>query len=314
MAKRQVEFEGESGVTLRGWLFVPKGSEGPHPAISMCHGFAAVKEHGLERFAEVFCEAGFVVLVHDHRNFGESDGQPRGDIDPWMQIKDWRRAISFVESQREVDSERIGIWGTSFSGGHALVLAATDRRVRCVVSQVPTISGFEQSRRRVSPDAAPAFLAMLTEDMRSQHRGAEPRYQAVTSQNADELAAYRSPDAVAFYTQDVGKASWDNKVTLRSTLAARMYEPGVWAPRVSPTPLLMIVATDDRITMTDLELQAYESALQPKQLELISGGHFQPYEAAFTSASSAATDWFAKHLQPQPQRESQLISNFSRSK
>lgn len=180
--KHSIEFLGESGVTLRGWLYLPDSSEKPLPAISMCHGFAAVKEHGLEPFAQAFAQAGFVVLVHDHRNFGASDGEPRNDIDPWAQVMDWRRAVSYLESHPKVDRQRIGIWGTSFSGGHALVLAATDRRVRCVVSQVPTISGFEQSRRRVSPDAAPGFLETLSDDLREQHYGGAPRYQAVVSQ------------------------------------------------------------------------------------------------------------------------------------
>jgi dipeptidyl aminopeptidase/acylaminoacyl peptidase len=75
-----------------------------------------VKEHALERFARAFAEAGFVVLVHDHRNFGSSDGAIRHDIDPWRQIADWRRAISLIESLPEVDADRIGVWGTSYAG------------------------------------------------------------------------------------------------------------------------------------------------------------------------------------------------------
>ena len=123
MAKRQdVEFTAEGGVTLRGWLFEP-AEPGPHPGITMAHGFAGVKEHGLERFARLFADAGFVVLVHDHRGFGASDGAPRYDVDPWVQIADWRRAISFLESHPAVDPERIGLWGTSYAGGHAIVLA-----------------------------------------------------------------------------------------------------------------------------------------------------------------------------------------------
>jgi fermentation-respiration switch protein FrsA (DUF1100 family) len=262
----------------------------------MCHGFAAVKEHRLERFARAFAEAGFVVLVHDHRNFGASDGTPRQDIDPWAQIADWRRAISYLEAHPEVDAGRIGIWGSSFSGGHALVLAATDQRVKCVVSQVPTISGFEQSRRRVSPDALPGLLSTLADDLRAQHRGNPPRLQAVVSADPTALAAYRSPDAIAFYSQDLGGADWTNTVTLRSTFAARTYEPGVWVSRISPTPLMMVIATDDRLTMTDLELDAYERALEPKRLVLVPGGHFDPYDAGFAVASKAATDWFAQHL------------------
>jgi dienelactone hydrolase len=64
-------------------------------------------------------------LVHDHRNFGTSGGDLRGDIDPWLQIRDWRRAISFLEARPEVDPTRIGLWGTSDAGGHALVLGAS---------------------------------------------------------------------------------------------------------------------------------------------------------------------------------------------
>jgi dienelactone hydrolase len=65
-----------------------------------------------------FAEAGFVVLVHVHRNFGSSEGAIRHDIDPWRQIADWRRAISFLESMPEVDATRIGVWGTSCAGRH----------------------------------------------------------------------------------------------------------------------------------------------------------------------------------------------------
>jgi fermentation-respiration switch protein FrsA (DUF1100 family) len=298
ITKSNIEFQGEDNIMLRGWLFTPAASESPSPAISMCHGFAAVKEHGLEQFARKFAEAGFVVLVHDHRNFGESDGLPRQDIDPWRQVSDWQRAISFLETIPGVDPERIGIWGSSYSGGHALIIAANDRRVKCVVSQVPTISGFEQSRRRLSPDAMPGYLNTLTNDLREQHRGGTPRIMAIASADLNELAAYRAADSIAFYTQPLGGADWENKVTLRSTRAARMYEPGIWINRISPTPLMMIVATNDGLTLTDLELEAYERALEPKRLLLVSGGHFVAYGTAFKKASDGALDWFRLHLNP----------------
>jgi cephalosporin-C deacetylase-like acetyl esterase len=83
--RRDVEFEVEGRDRLRGWLFLPSKRAGPLPAISLAHGYAGVKEHGLERFAHAFAEAGFVALVHDHRNFGASDGTIRHDIDPWRQ-------------------------------------------------------------------------------------------------------------------------------------------------------------------------------------------------------------------------------------
>lgn len=294
--RHDIEFTGEGAVTLRGWLFQPTGP-GPHPAITMAHGFAGVKEHGLERFARYFADAGFVVLVHDHRGFGASDGAPRHDIDPWAQIADWRRAISFLESRPDVDPQRIGVWGTSYAGGHAIVLGATDRRLRAVVAQVPTISGYQQSLRRVPPDQVANLQAQFIENDRAEFRGESPALQAVVSDDAGVPAAYRSSDAIAFYTQPTTPENvWHNSVTVRSTRAARMYEPGIWVDRVSPTPLLMIVGLQDTVTVTDVALAAYERALQPKKLVTIPGGHFDPYLGKFDQAAGAARDWFTRHL------------------
>ncbi|MFI5610881.1 alpha/beta hydrolase [Amycolatopsis sp. NPDC051903] len=293
--RTDVAFAGEDGATLRGWLFVP-GAPGPRPAITMAHGYAGVKEQGLEPFAKAFAEAGFVVLVHDHRSFGTSDGTPRQDVDPWRQIADWRRAITYLEARPEVDAGRIGLWGTSYAGGHALVLGATDRRLKAVVAQVPTISGVEQGLRRVPPDAVAALEHAFAEDDRAVGRGEPPRSQAIVSADPAVPASYRAPDAVEFYLQDIPEGIWDNQVTVRSTRAARMYEPGAWISRVSPTPLLLVVALGDTITVTDLALAAYERALQPKKLELIPGGHFDPYVAEFARSSAAARSWFAEHL------------------
>ncbi|MGW7427527.1 alpha/beta hydrolase [Streptomyces sp. NPDC054813] len=296
MSQREnVEFEADGGVRLRGWLFLPDGP-GPHPAITMAHGYAGVKEHGLEPFAQTFAENGFAVLVHDHRGFGASDGTPRQDVDPWRQIADWRRAISYLESRPEVDPARIGLWGTSYAGGHAIVLGATDRRLRAVIAQVPTISGFEQGLRRMAPEAIAGLEAAFDEDERAQLRGEAPRSQAIVGSDPAVPASYRTQEAIDFYLQPKPNGVWDNKVTVRSTRAARMYEPGVWVARVSPTPLLMVVALNDTVTVTDLALAAYERALEPKRLATIPGGHFDPYVKQFDKASGAAVEWFREHL------------------
>jgi uncharacterized protein len=294
--RRDVEFKVEGGDRLRGWLFAPTAAAGPRPAISMAHGYAAVKEHGVEIFARAFADAGFVVLLHDHRNFGASDGIVRQDVDPWRQISDWRRAISFLESQPEVDAARIGVWGTSYAGGHVLVLGATDRRIKAVVAQVPTISGYEQGLRRIPPDMVATIESAFVEDEHAQFRGEPPRRQAIVSSDPAIAASYRSKDAIDFYLQPLPKGIWQNSVTVRSTRGARMYEPGAWIARVSPTPLLMVVAMNDVITVTDLALAAFERALQPKELVTIAGGHFDPYLGQFPAASAAAVAWFKKHL------------------
>jgi hypothetical protein len=108
---------------------------------------------------------------------------------------------------------------------------------------------------------------------------------------------------------------WEDEINLRSTRAARMYEPGNWISRVSPTSLLLIVARNDRMTVTDLALAAYERALEPKRLVLIPGGHFDPYLVGFQEAEAAATAWFRAHLrnpdadhsQPEPNTKEKTL-------
>ena len=164
--RQDIEFDAE-GTTLRGWLYVPDGASGPAPTIVMCHGYSAVKELFLDAFAEVFCEAGFCALVYDNRNLGASDGEPRQEIDPWAQVRDYRHAITYARTRDEVDRDRIGIWGSSYSGAHVLVVGAIDRRVKCVVAQVPLISGHENARRLVRAD----LIAPTHADVRRRPRG-----------------------------------------------------------------------------------------------------------------------------------------------
>jgi len=123
-----------------------------------------------------------------------------------------------------------------------------------------------------------------------------PRRQAIVSGDPSVAAAYRSQGAIDFYLQPIPAGLWENEITLRSTRAARMYEPGLWISRVSPTPLLLVVAREDKLTVADLALAAYEPALEPKRLALIPGGHFAPYLDQFPLAAAAATEWFREHL------------------
>ena len=262
----------------------------------MAHGYAGTKYHGIEPFAEGFAQAGFAVLLHDHRGFGDSGGEPRQDVNPWQQIADWRCAISYLQDRPEADEGRIGLWGTSFAGGHAIVLGATDRRLKAVVAQVPTTDGHAAGLRRVSPDATADLEASFAADERAQLRGAPPATQPIVNAEGAPASSYGSADAAGFYLQPVPEGVWENAVTLRSTRWARMYAPGEFASRVSPTPLLMVVADRDTTSLTDLALPTCEHALEPKQLVMIDGGHFDPHHDAFETASSASIDWFNTHL------------------
>jgi hypothetical protein len=301
--RKDIEFNAE-GVVLRGWLYLPDGTPTPVPTVVMAHGFSALKEQYLDDFAKVFEKAGLATLVFDNRNFGASEGEPRQEIDPIQQVRDYRHAITFARTLPEVDRDRIGIWGTSYSGGHVLMVGAIDRRVKCVVSQVPTISGPLASLRRVRPDLVPSVLAAFDKDRETRFLGGAPVMIPVAAEDPAAPCALPGSDSWQFFATSRDRApEWRNEITLRSGEMAREYEPGAWVSKISPTPVLMIVATRDTLTPTDLILDAFERALAPKKLELLDGGHFVPYVEKFDQASAAARDWFLEHLTSARDRE-----------
>jgi fermentation-respiration switch protein FrsA (DUF1100 family) len=295
--RTDIQFDAD-GVTLRGWLYTPDGTSGPAPTIVMAHGYSAVKEMYLDRFAEAFASAGLASVVYDNRNFGASDGEPRQEIDPWEQVRDYRDAITYATTLPEVDSERIGIWGSSYSGGHVLVVGAIDRRVKCVVAQVPLISGHMNFRALVRADFIAGFQAMFNADRAARFLGDTPAMVPVV--DADPLApsALPTPDSYTWFTETGASRapSWRNEVTLRSVEMFTEYEPGTYLPWISPTPLLMCVAETDHLTVADIAIDAYDRAREPKRLVILPGGHFDAYVAGFDVASAAAVEWFTQHL------------------
>jgi hypothetical protein len=299
--RQDVEFDAE-GVTLRGWLYTPDGGGASAPTVVMAHGFSAVKEMYLDRFAESFAEAGLAALVFDNRNFGASDGEPRQEIDPWAQVRDYRHAITYAGSRAEVDRDRIGIWGSSYSGGHVLVVAAIDRRVKAVVSQVPLVSGHDNFRALVRSDFIPLFRGLFDADREARYRGEPPAMVPVVDEDPLAPSALPTPDSFAWFTRthEERAPSWRNEVTLRSVELFTEYEPGTYLPWISPTPLLMCVAEGDVLTPTDIAIAGYERAREPKRLEVLPGGHFDAYVDGFDPASTAAREWFVQHLVRRP--------------
>lgn len=300
MVREDVEFPTEDGVTLRGWLYRPQEGSGPFPLIVMAHGFSATKEMHLDDFAEVFSAAGFLVLVYDNRNLGASDGEPRGELDPWQQVRDYRTAITWATARDDVDASRVGVWGSSYSGGHVLVVAAQDRRVRCVVSQVPLISGYENARRLIRSDHLAPLRAAFDADRAARYAGEPPAMiPVVYSEDPAEACALPTADSHDFFLGPVLEraTTWRNEVTLRSVEMFTEYEPGDALPRITPTPLLMVVAAEDHLTVVDLSTRAFARAYEPKRLLLLPGGHFDAYVGeAFQISSAAQRDWFVTHL------------------
>ena len=153
--------------------------------------------------------------------FGASDaapGKPRQEIDPWEQIRDYQHAITYAQGRDDVDADRIGVWGSSYSGAHAYVVAAIDRRVKAVSGQVPLVSGRRAFESCVRIDHWEPTWEAFTADRLARARGRGAGDDAggrPTTRPAP--AALPTADSYEFFTrtQSDRAPAWGNEVTLR---------------------------------------------------------------------------------------------------
>ncbi|MEX2480918.1 MAG: alpha/beta fold hydrolase [Gammaproteobacteria bacterium] len=283
---QELHFESD-GIALCGWLIRPDQAPAACPLIILTHGLSGIIDLDLAEYAAKFVGAGFACLAYDHRNWGRSAGWPRGETDPWRQVEDLREAISFARALPGIDPGRIGLWGTSYAGGHVLTVSALDRRVRCAVAQVPLTSGSRTFETWVPADKQPAFLARLDDERDARRRGQPP---AVTT------AATRGSETAEWVARKDTAGRYRNELTLRSFDLLRTYEPVAFAPRIAPTPLLMIIAGSDTTTPTAWQREAFAAMGEPKQLVEIDCRHYDVYMDYLDQAAAAALDWYRAHL------------------
>ena len=199
----------------------------------------------------------------------------------------------------EVDPDHIGIWGSSYSGGHVLHLASFDQRIKAAVAQVPLVNGWGNAQRLMRPDVFDEFLVALAHDRAQRYAGEESAKVPVVAPEG-EPSTLPTPESYEWFTQlgEAAAPNWRNEVSLESMEAFLEYDPAGNIHLISPTPLLMVVAEKDTLTPTDMAIAAYERALEPKKLVILEGGkHFDAYtEPGLSQSAPPAVEWFERHL------------------
>lgn len=302
MRRDDIEFDSE-GTTVRGWLYRPDDA-GDVPAVVLAGGWCYVRELVMPYYAEAFASAGIAALIIDYRNLGSSDGEPRQHLDPWAQIRDYQNALSFLERTDGIDAERLGAWGISYSGGHVLILAATDPRVKAIVSQIPVIDGYRNMRRIHGTLGYRRLWETILEDRRLRAGSpAERLYLPHASEKPDEeLSSWPFPETQRTFAQlkATDAPLYQNSSTVESVDLLLNYDVGPFVPRIYDTPSLMLVAQGDDLTLWDLEIEAYNRIPTPKKKLVVLAGtsHMTLYSdrSKLTVAADEASRWFARHL------------------
>jgi uncharacterized protein len=261
-----------NGTSCAGTLMLPD-DVGKPPVIVMAHGFASIRKARLPEYGTRFVDAGHAVFLFDYRTFGDSEGEPRNWVHPDRQIDDWEAAIDYMRSRPEVDANRMVLWGTSFSGGHVLQLAARHPELRAVISQVPHVSG-PATIKQVHPGTILKTTLAAIADVAAGLVG-RTWYSKIVGEPG-ECAAVTSDKASASYLEMLPEnTEWENKVLSRSFFHVPLYSPRRHARNIR-VPVLIIGARDDSVVPASAAKRAADK-IPNSRFHLIDGDHFAPY-------------------------------------
>ena len=290
-------------VTLRGKLYRPESAADRLPVIVMAHGYSAtINGMVADRYAEIFCEAGFAVLLYDHYSFGMSDGRPRCQISSWIQARGYCDAIDYLLTQPEFDPQRIAVWGDSMSGRVAVVVGAVDDRVKAVVVQVPACG---RERPSDAPDEA-SYLAMRdiiqNRDLAAMTKKFADPMPVVSADQIGTPSLLKPITAFRWFIDYGGRygTNWQNQAVLVTIDTGNPFHVHDCAAHLQ-VPILMVIAEDDEMpgANSDVARYVYECIPGPKDLLEVDGGHFglltYPGEL-FNQVSCAQRDFLLKHL------------------
>jgi fermentation-respiration switch protein FrsA (DUF1100 family) len=293
-----------SGFDIEAWFYQPEG-QGPFPAVVMGHGLGAVKVGGLASFAERFCREGFAAVVIDYRQWGGSGGQqPRDELNVPRQREDYSTAIGWAAAQPNIDEHRIFVWGTSFAGMHATVLAASDHRLADAIAQCPLVDGLAGSRL-VRPTRSIALFATAIIDRVGSLFGRAPIYLPVNVAPGEWGIADTSD---ALFGKKVmtprEPVDWHNRMAARSLLSIPAHRPVRRAGDIN-IPILLIVAEHD--TQAPVGPALAMAARAPRaELHRSTGGHYDVYDggAAFDDVIEWEVEFLRHHARSEPSEPS----------
>jgi uncharacterized protein len=298
--QRPVSFTSD-GLTLRGNLHLPPGagSGARRPALVFSGPFTGVKEQVTGTYARRLAERGFVTLSFDHRNFGESDGEPRQHEDGPGKLRDLTDAVSFLRTLEEVDPARIGACGICLGTSYILKFAAFDPRVKAVALVAGAYNDSARMRQMFGAERYRERLAEFAEIRQRQYQGGEVEYIPAVAEEGP--AGMPGKEPFEYYGTDRARSpGWKNQVTRLSTASLITFDALPAADFISPTPMLIVHGKVDAFCSPESAQAAFDRAGEPKELVwLPTTNHIDLYdqEEYVAPALTHAGDWFERHLQ-----------------
>ena len=275
---KDIEFLSQN-VILRGRLYLPKmASSKKHPAIIMAHGFTStVNNMTADKYAERFREAGFAVVIYDHRNLGISDGEPRQEINFWEQSRGYIDALDFVTDQPEIDTSKIAVWGASMSAREAFLVGSIDNRVSAIITIIPALGDDLPTEDNDGILYQFAKDTLLSENISALPQTKTKQMAIVSYDQLNAPSRLKELTAYRWFIEYGGRfdTGWENRVSHSNIEMPENFHFGQCATYIK-APILMIVAKNDEMEGASPEVtkSIFKMIKQPKEWVDIEGGHF----------------------------------------
>ncbi|NMO02745.1 alpha/beta fold hydrolase [Gordonia sp. TBRC 11910] len=292
VTRHDVSFDSD-GDTCAAWLFTPDGVERP-PVVILGHGLGATREMRLDAFGERFAQAGVAALAFTYRHFGDSSGKPRQLLSIKRQLADWDAAIAHVKTRGDVDGNRVAVWGSSFGGGHAIIVASRHPELRAAIAQCPFTDGLA-SARALGPLGTLKLLPAVGADVFAAARGRDPKLLTLAGRPGEQ-ALMSAPDALPGYLALVPDGTtFVNEVAARVAPTITWHRPGKAARKVD-VPILFCICDHDSVTPPAQTL-AYASTAPRGEIKRYDAGHFDIYLGEpFEAVVADQTEFLVRHL------------------
>ena len=265
------EFD-SGGVCCRGWFHRPN-ADPPYACVVMAHGFGAAPETPLGDVARRIAQAGLAAFAFDFRGFGASEGEPRAVLSARRQLEDWAAAIAHVRSRDDVEPDQVGLWGSSFTGGQVLAVAAGDHRIAAAVAQVPYCDGLSLAYAAGLVSNL-RLLPAVIRDLRRAATGAEPyMIDALGPPGRQSAISARFPDLYSRILERM--PAWPNKTAARAVLQMYAFRPIRLASQIR-CPLLVVLSYHDQVAPPAAAVRAAQR-LPHVELALFRARHFDLY-------------------------------------
>ncbi len=299
---RNIEFTSQ-GAILRGRLYLPKNKSKKSPVIIMAHGFTTtINGMTADKYAEKFREAGFAVLLYDHRNLGISDGEPRQEINFWIQSRGYIDCIDFAMNQKEIDTTKIAVWGASLSAREAFLVGSVDDRIKAIVNQIPAYGDDSPTEDTDGKLYSFAKNTLLMDNIKDLPHTVTEQIPIVSSDQLGTPSALTEITAYRWFIEYGGRygTNWQNVVSFLNIEAPEFFHIGQCAHHLK-APILMVVATNDEMSgaSPDVTREIFDRITQPKEWVDIDGGHFGLLHypsPIFDKSSDAQIDFLLKYL------------------